>query len=55
LSYIETNFLLQDITMHELLLSMVTAKAPVLASLIWVGGGSIGLIVLIVVIFLILR
>jgi len=42
-------------TIHELLLSMVTAKAPVLASFIWIGGGSVGLIVLIVVIVLFLR
>lgn len=41
--------------MHELLISMVTAKAPVLASFIWIGGGSVGLIALIVVIVLLLR
>ncbi len=34
---------------------MVTAKAPDLASIIWVGGGSVGLVVLIVIIVLILR
>jgi hypothetical protein len=34
---------------------MVTAKAPVLASFIWIGGGSVGLIALIVVIVLLLR
>jgi hypothetical protein len=55
LLFTETNFLLQDITMHQLLLSMVTAKAPVLGSFIWIGGGSIGLVVLIVIIVLILR
>jgi len=41
--------------MHELLLSMVTKNAPILADYIWVGGGSVGLIVLIVIIVLILR
>jgi hypothetical protein len=41
--------------MHEMLLSMFTASAPVLADYIWVGGGSVGLIVLIVVIVLVLR
>jgi uncharacterized MAPEG superfamily protein len=41
--------------MHELLLSMFIAKAPVLASVIWIGGGSVGLVVLIVIIVLILR
>jgi len=41
--------------MHELLLSMVAAKAPDLATFIWVGGGSVGLIVLIVIIVLIMR
>lgn len=41
--------------MHELPLSMVTANAPLLATLIWVGGGSIGFIVLIVIIVLVLR
>jgi len=34
---------------------MVTAKAPVLASFIWIGGGSAGLIILIVIIVLLLR
>ncbi|MGA2441248.1 MAG: hypothetical protein ABSH08_09820 [Tepidisphaeraceae bacterium] len=41
--------------MHDLLLSMVTANAPILASFIWVGGGSVSLIILIVIIVLILR
>lgn len=41
--------------MHEMLLSMLIAKAPALASVIWIGGGSVGLIVLIVIIVLILR
>jgi len=41
--------------MHEFLLSLVTAKAPVLASFIWIGGGSVGLIVVIVIVVLILR
>jgi hypothetical protein len=41
--------------MHELLLSLVTANAPVLATYIWIGGGTVGLIVLIVIIVLILR
>ncbi|HEX4053028.1 MAG TPA: hypothetical protein VHX86_02060 [Tepidisphaeraceae bacterium] len=41
--------------MHELLLSMFTANAPVLANFIWVGGGSLGLIILIVIIVLVLR
>ena len=41
--------------MHELLLSMVTTNAPILADYIWVGGGTLGLIVLIVIIVLILR
>ena len=35
-------------TMHDLLI-------PMLGSLIWVGGGSVGLVLLIVVIVLILR
>jgi hypothetical protein len=41
--------------MHELLSSLVTTNAPILADYIWVGGGSIGLIVLIVIIVLVLR
>jgi hypothetical protein len=41
--------------MHELLLSMVAANGHVLADYIWVGGGSLGLIVLIVVVVLVLR
>jgi hypothetical protein len=53
--FTETIFRLKDITMHALLLSMVTAKAPVLGSVIWIGGGSVGLVVLIVIIVLILR
>jgi hypothetical protein len=35
--------------MHLLLLS------PVLASAIWIGGGSVGLIVLIIIVVLLLR
>jgi hypothetical protein len=53
--FTETNFPLQDITMHASLLSLITAKAPVLGSFIWIGGGSLGLVVLIVIIVLILR
>jgi hypothetical protein len=34
---------------------MVTAYAPVLATYIWIGGGTLGLILLIVIIVLILR
>jgi hypothetical protein len=34
---------------------MVTANAPVLASFIWIGGGSVGVIVLIVIVVLLLR
>jgi hypothetical protein len=34
---------------------MVTANAPILADYIWIGGGTVGLIVLIVIIVLILR
>ena len=41
--------------MHELLLSMATAIDPILATFIWVGGGSLGLIILIVIIVLVLR
>jgi hypothetical protein len=41
--------------MHELLLSMTAKNAPALADYIWIGGGSVGLIVLIVIIVLILR
>jgi len=41
--------------MHALLQSMVTANTPILADFIWVGGGSLGLIVLIVIIVLVLR
>ena len=37
------------------LLSMITPSLPVLGTLIWVGGGSVGLIVLIVIIVLIVR
>jgi hypothetical protein len=53
--FTEPFFLYREITMHALLLSMVTAKAPILADYIWVGGGSVGLVVLIVIIVLILR
>ena len=41
--------------MHELLISMVTTNAPILADYIWVGGGSVGLIILIVIIVMVLR
>ncbi|MGA2585233.1 MAG: hypothetical protein ABSG31_18330 [Tepidisphaeraceae bacterium] len=41
--------------MHEMLLSMFAPSMPVLGTLIWVGGGSVGLIVLIVILVLILR
>lgn len=41
--------------MHELLVSIVTTNTPMLADYIWVGGGSVGLIVLIVIIVLVLR
>jgi hypothetical protein len=34
---------------------MFTTKAPLLADYIWIGGGSVGLIVLIVIIVLVLR
>jgi hypothetical protein len=34
---------------------MVTTNAPILADYIWVGGGTLGLIVLIVIIVLVLR
>ena len=40
--------------MHELFLSMAATHPPALASFIWIGGGSIGLIVVIVIIFLVL-
>jgi hypothetical protein len=41
--------------MHELLRSMFATNTYILADYIWVGGGSIGLIVLIVIIVLLLR
>ena len=41
--------------MHELLSSMVPANILPLATVIWVGGGSVGLIILIVIIVLIVR
>jgi hypothetical protein len=41
--------------MHELLLSTVITNVPILADYIWVGGGSVGLIILIVIIVLVLR
>jgi hypothetical protein len=34
---------------------MITTEAPVLADYIWVGGGSVGLIILIVIIVMVLR
>jgi hypothetical protein len=52
---IETTFLYKEIAMYELLLSTIPAISPVLGSFIWVGGGSVGLIVLIVIIVLIVR
>jgi hypothetical protein len=41
--------------MYALPLSMIPAISPFLGSFIWVGGGSLGLIVLIVIIVLIVR
>jgi hypothetical protein len=41
--------------MHELLFSTIFSNAPILSSFIWIGGGSVGLILLIVIIVLILR
>ena len=41
--------------MYELLLPIVATHAPILADYIWVGGGSFGLIVLIVIIVLVMR
>jgi hypothetical protein len=37
------------------LLAMFMPTMPILGTLIWVGGGSVGLIVLIVILVLILR
>jgi hypothetical protein len=41
--------------MHELLLSIIPTSAPLLASVIWIGGGSVGLLIIILVVVLILR
>ena len=41
--------------MHELLLSMLPSNTLMLADYIWLGGGSLGLILLIVIIVLVLR
>jgi hypothetical protein len=41
--------------MHEFLLSMIFPRVPILADYIWVGGGSVGLLVLIVIVVLVLR
>jgi hypothetical protein len=41
--------------MHKLLQSMFVTNPHILADYIWVGGGSLGLIVLIVVVVLVLR
>jgi hypothetical protein len=34
---------------------MITTNAPILADYIWIGGGSVGLIILIVIIVMVLR
>jgi hypothetical protein len=41
--------------MNDLLQSMFTTNAPILADYIWVGGGSVGLIILIVILVMVLR
>ncbi|MGA3067219.1 MAG: hypothetical protein ABSF29_10275 [Tepidisphaeraceae bacterium] len=41
--------------MYVLPLSTIPVISPILGDYIWVGGGSVGLIVLIVIIVLILR
>jgi len=41
--------------MHESLLSITATHTPALATLIWVGGGSVGLVVLVVILVLVLR
>jgi len=51
----EYNLFSKETAVHELLLSMATAIDPILATFIWVGGGSLGLIILIVIIVLVLR
>jgi hypothetical protein len=41
--------------MNALLQSIALANLPVLSDFIWIGGGTLGLILLIVIIVLILR
>jgi hypothetical protein len=40
---------------HQLLLSTAAANIPNLATLIWIGGGSVGLVVFVVILVLVLR
>ena len=41
--------------MHEMLSSAFPTVAPILADYIWIGGGTLGLILLIVIIVLVMK
>ncbi len=41
--------------MNHVLMTLPSGLAPILADFIWIGGGTLGLIVLIVIIVLVLR
>lgn len=41
--------------MHELLASIATPITPILADYIWIGGGTLGLIVVVVLLVMVLR
>jgi hypothetical protein len=48
-------YLLQEHTMNEILASAFPNIAPMLADYIWIGGGTLGLILLIVIVVLVMR
>ena len=48
-------YLLQEHAMNEILASAFPNVPPMLADYIWIGGGTLGLILLIVIVVLVMR
>jgi len=41
--------------MHQMILNAFPSVAPILADYIWIGGGTLGLILLIVIVVLVMK
>jgi hypothetical protein len=48
-------YFLQEHTMNEILATAFPTVSPMLADYIWIGGGTLGLILLIVIVVLVMR